>query len=97
MFSDKLAPNSPHPLSFDDAYSLFCLAEFHRFSCACGMEHFYNKINSLIPSHTHGRRHNLSRKYATPLYSKQYLITSFYLTLILLALQYGNVYKKIRF
>ena len=58
------------------------------------MEHFYNKINSLIPSHTHGTRHNLSRKYATPLYSKQYLITSFYLTLILLALQYGNVYKK---
>ena len=34
------------------------------------MEHFYNKINSLIPSHTHGTRHNFSRKYSTPLYSK---------------------------
>ena len=72
IFTDKLAPNSPHPLSFDDAYSLFCLAEFrfHRFSCAGGMEHFYNKINSLIPSHSHGTRHNFSRKYSTPLYSK---------------------------
>ena len=70
IFTDKLAPNSPHPLSFDDAYSLFCLAEFHRFSCAGGMEHFSSKINSLIPSHTHGTRHNFSRKYSTPLYSK---------------------------
>ena len=35
-----------------------------------GMEHFYNKINSLIPSHTHGARQNFSRKYSTPLYSK---------------------------
>ena len=34
------------------------------------MEHFYNKINSLIPSHTHGTRYDLSRKYSTPLYSK---------------------------
>ena len=70
IFTDKLAPNSPHPLSFDDAYSLFCLAEFHRFSCSGGMEHFYNKINSLIPSHTHGTRHNFSRKNSTPFYSK---------------------------
>ena len=70
IFFDKLAPNSPHPLSFDDTYSLFCLAEFHRFSCACGMEHFFNKISTLISSHTHGTRHNLSRKHSNPLYSK---------------------------
>ena len=61
IFTDKLAPNSPHPLSFDDAYSLFCQSEFHRFSCACGMEHFYNKINSLIPFHNHGTHHNLKK------------------------------------
>ena len=76
IFSDKLAPNSPHPLSFDDTNSLFCQAEFHRFSCACRMEHFYNKINSLIPSHTNGTRHNLSRKYSTPLYSRTVPISS---------------------
>ena len=47
IFKDKLAPNSPHPLSFEDTYSLYCLAEFHRFSCVGGIEHFYITIINL--------------------------------------------------